>query len=167
MEEIEQEYESYVVSDDVKETIVDPFSLVLSIEIIVKKFEKVSVSIRKKKNRNKLYKMIFLGENYLIQEEDDCWNKVIKTIEDNTNHLTRIVEVIDEDNFIELAKLVDFMVAKYETNMEFFVARLNSINASYHGFHMVDYSKNYTHPQVMEFVERKINGLKKEKELEK
>ena len=93
-------------------------------------------------------------------------------IADNVFHIrdvfyVEILEIVDEKNFVELIKLVDFIIYNYAANMAYFNSLLNSIDAARRGISMVDYSREFTHPRVMKFVESKINSLKKAKELEK
>ena len=167
MEEIEKEYEFYEISELIQLNIRDPYALILNIESVLKEFEKQeAMAIRKRFTNRIAQKVIFYAKD-LLQEEEACWEKVISLIEENMNRLITIIELIDEDNCSDLVKLVDFMMSKYTISLAYYKGQLECLNSAAHGIQMIDYKNQDIHPQVMNFVDCKINAIKKAKKLEK
>ena len=167
MKKIEQEYTTYEIPEEIKENIKDPYALILNIDSLVKELEKQEAMALRRRRRNRIAQKVMIGAEDLLKEEESCWEKAITVIDENLDRLIGIVELIDEETYPELVKLVDFMVSKYTGNLAYCNGQIESLKTAVHGIQMIDYRNQFTHPEVMAFVDSKINGIKKAKKLEK
>lgn len=94
---------------------------------------------------------------YKIQLLRSCYN----------NYLEKLLEILDDNNINEVAKLIDFLIFYYQQELVYLESSLNPLNEDYIE---VYYDKiGFTDRQVIfnEFIETKINELKGVKSIEK
>ena len=81
--------------------------------------------------------------------------------------LSSTVEALTESNYEELIKVVDFLVVQYLENKGYVAGRIETLNHAVDGFTYVDYRHENTHAAVKEFLTKKLDSMKKQKQLEK
>ncbi len=167
MIKIEEEYKKHEVPEDLKEKMVDPYVLVLNIEDVVKRLIKEEAQILRTRRRNRLAQKISFFNTDILKAEDSVYNDMVKLIDENLDLLTSITELIDEDNYMELVKLVDFMVVQYLSNKEYYKSQLDGIDYATRGITYIDNRKNNNQKLVKAFVMKKIIDMKAQKLLEK
>ena len=107
----------------------------------------------------------------LIEIDNDDYYKNIDGIQllrsNHDNYLEKLLEILDDNNINEVAKLIDFLVFSYQQELVHLEATMNPLNEDYIE---VYYDKmSFIDRQVIfnEFIETKINELKGVKSIEK
>lgn len=167
MKKIEDMYNEHEVPEELKEKIVDPYILVLNIEDVVKRLVKEEGQLLRTRRRNRLAQKISVFNKDILKTEDEIYTDMIGVIEDNLDLFTEVTEIIDEDNYQENVKLVDFMVTQYLSNKDYYNSRLKGVDYATRGITFIDNRKHNTHKMVKAFVTKKIIDMKAQKLLEK
>ena len=107
----------------------------------------------------------------LIEIDNDDYSKNIDGIQllrsNHDNYLEKLLEILDDNNINEVAKLIDFLIFYYQQELVCLKSSLDSLNEDYIE---VYYDKmSFIDRQVIfnEFIETKINELKGVKSIEK
>lgn len=107
----------------------------------------------------------------LIEIDNDDYSKNIDGIQllrsNHDNYLEKLLEILDDNNINEVAKLIDFLIFYYQQELVHLEATMNPLNEDYIE---VYYDKmSFIDRQVIfnEFIETKINELKGVKSIEK
>ena len=107
----------------------------------------------------------------LIEIDNDDYSKDIDGIQllrsNHDNYLEKLLEILDDNNINEVAKLIDFLIFYYQQELVCLKSSLDSLNEDYIE---VYYDKmSFIDRQVIfnEFIETKINELKGVKSIEK
>ena len=107
----------------------------------------------------------------LIEIDNDDYSKDIDGIQllrsNHNNYLEKLLEILDDNNINEVAKLIDFLIFYYQQELVCLKSSLDSLNEDYIE---VYYDKmSFIDRQVIfnEFIETKINELKGVKSIEK
>ncbi len=167
MKEIEEEYASHVVPKELSKRIKNPYILVLNIESIIKELENDEKTIYRKKRRNHIAQKVMFNSSNLLKEEEKYYNGFLELIRDNIYMIISITDVLTDETFPELIKLMDFIVKKYEENKSYYLSKIEGLDLAKSGIGYLDNRQNYSHPAVKEFLENKINSLNSTKKLEK
>ena len=83
------------------------------------------------------------------------------------NHLEKILEIIDDNNFNEVARLIDFLVFSYQQELVHLEATKNPLNEDYIEIYHDKESFNDKQLVFNEFIETKINMFRSVKTVEK
>ena len=83
------------------------------------------------------------------------------------NHLEKILEIIDDNNFNEVARLIDFLVFSYQQELVHLEATKNPLNEDYIEIYHDKESFNDKQLVFNEFIETKINMYRSVKTVEK
>ena len=167
MRNIEEEYQKHELPDDIGKTMEDPYYFVLSVDGLMKKMEREEKITARRRGRNRISQKIFPSERSLLQQEEDCLTQMIELLDDDMDLLTQVIETLTKENFHELVKVVDFLVVHYLENKGYIAGRIEALNQSVSGFGYVDCRFENTHPAVKEFLTKKLESMKKAKQLEK
>lgn len=92
----------------------------------------------------------------------------IKLLKDSyNNHLEKILEILDDNNFNEVARLIDFLVFSYQQELVRLEATMNPLNEDYIEIYYDKESFNDKQLVFNEFIETKINMFRSVKTVEK
>ena len=166
MEELEEKYKEHKLPEELKEEIQDPYCLIMSMDSLIEEWEKQEKSILRKRRKNHFFQ-ILLGENELLLQEDSYLEKFLDLLEDNMDFLIEILEVITDENYLELARVVDFIVNQYVNNRGYIQGRIEGLSQSMNGFQYIDNRYSYNHEELKVFIRKILASMKKEKQLEK
>ena len=167
MIKIEEEYIKHEIPEELKEKVIDPYVLVLNIDDVVKRLEKEEAQLLRRRKKNHIAQKFAFFTTDILRAEDEVYADMVDLVDDNLNLLIGITEIIDEDNYLELVKLVDFLVDQYLKNKEYYNSQLKVIDYATKGIVFVDNRKHNTHKMVKAFVTKKIIDMKAQKLLEK
>ncbi len=109
---------------------------------------------------------------YVLREINDIdySNSIdeIKLLKDSyNNHLEKILEILDDNNFNEVARLIDFLVFSYQQELVHLEATKNPLNEDYIEIYHDKESFNDKQLVFNEFIETKINMFRSVKTVEK
>ena len=167
MKTIEEKYAEHEIPEDIKDYITDPYLLVLKIDSLNKKLEREERQVARRKRRNQLAQKVFISERDILKQEESCLDEMLEILNDCLELLTSTVEALTESNYEELIKVVDFLVVQYLENKGYVAGRIETLNHAVDGFTYVDYRHENTHAAVKEFLTKKLDSMKKQKQLEK
>lgn len=109
---------------------------------------------------------------FILREinDDDHSNSIgeIKLLKVSyNNHLEKILEIIDDNNYNEVAKLIDFLVFSYQQELVHLEATMNPLNEDY--IEIYHDKENFFDKQLVfnKFIETKINMFRSVKTVEK
>ena len=83
------------------------------------------------------------------------------------NHLEKILEILDDNNFNEVARLIDFLVFSYQQELVHLEATMNPLNEDYIEIYHDKWNFNDKQLVFNEFIETKINMFRSVKTVEK
>ena len=167
MRNIEEEYKTHQLPEDIHQIIQNPYDFVLSIDNLIKKFEREQRKLVRRIGRNALAQKLFFADKEILAAEGEQLNTLDDIIDDNLSILVEVLEALTDDNFPELMKMVDFQVSHYLENRGYIGGRIEALCQSVNGFGYFDYRYENTHPAVKEFLTKKLEAMKKQKQLEK
>ena len=83
------------------------------------------------------------------------------------NHLEKILEIIDDNNYNEVAKLIDFLIFSYQQELIRLEATMNPLNEDY--IEIYHDKESFFDKQLVfnKFIETKINMFRSVKTVEK
>ena len=167
MKTIDEEYQKYAVSEEVQERIDSPVHLILNIGDLMKQIERDERFIARAIKIYRLVGRIIPRAKPVLDVQEDVLEEMFQLAEDNLDYYTEIVCEINDKNYKELLKMVDFLVSHYISNRSYYDSRLESIQQAFKGIEFSDYSKRNTREDIQKFFEQKINEIKEKKQLEK
>ena len=159
---VEDDYETYIVRPEVKLGIQDSTTLYLNIEAVLAELELSEKEIVKER-RKTIYKTNLRD----LKNTRSYYKKILEIIDKNIGALVFMEDVIAENNFRELVKLLDFMITGYADNVKHYQNKIETISYHPEGYDFVNERYKYNHEELMQFVKNKLKGLNSEKELEK
>ena len=107
----------------------------------------------------------------LIEIDNDDYYKNIDGIQllrsNHDNYLEKLLEILDDNNINEVAKLIDFLIFYYQQELVHLEATMSPLNEDY--IEIYHDKMSFIDRQVIfnEFIETKINELKGVKSIEK
>ncbi|MBR3211091.1 MAG: hypothetical protein IKF71_04045 [Bacilli bacterium] len=167
MKSIEEEYDEYAVSDSVKERIDSPLYLILNIEDFFKQVERDETFILRAIRTNHIVGKILPRKKEIFDEQEKVLREMIQLADENLDYYIAIMEEIDDKNYKELLKLMDFLVTHYMGNRSYYDSQLEAIQQAIRGIEFCDYSKRNTRMDIQKLVAKKIGKIKEQKQLEK
>lgn len=165
--EMEEEYRVHEVPKEIKEQVQDSCILSLNIEDLIKFLGKETKKVFLKRKVNHFMQKIFVMSEDMLQEVDSYYEETLNLIEENKALLQEIREMITEENFQELVKVVDFIVKHYSDNIDYIESHIEGLSQARDGIQYVDNRKKYTKKSLKEFINKKLVSMKTEKQLEK
>lgn len=146
IENIEKEYENYFPKKDIVKSL---DQLLIYIEI---KLDDIDINIKeeiKERRENTIMKLAGKIRNYMnfifaeeevdfYDEDNDIISECILLENKYKEYLKRIMNIANEDNFVELVKLIDFSFEYYKEHIGYLNGLRESLNYSYMGFNYVD-----------------------------
>ena len=173
---LDEEYLNHEVPKEILPKIVNPYVLLLNIDDVVDELQKNESRYYRRlmknglhQRLNGLYEKLFndsymddaleLREKYLLDQ--------VGFIDDTILFCSRIVEVIDEKNYLELARLFDFMTMHFASSMQAKETKLDGIDYALKGEGFIDNRFKDTSTELRVFMNKQLNGYEKQKQLEK
>ena len=175
IEEIEEEYRNFKLKSDFVKSKED-FILFLLIGMedtyVLEEDNNREIRIN---NRNKLdakiRKFLFFSDDNsevdFFDQDNNILLEINKMVEDYRNMYAIMTEIVDEDNYKELVKLVDFCTEYYNYHIDFFDSERDSLEMAMKGICMYNPKYSDNRDVVKEFVENKMREFDKDKILVK
>lgn len=118
------------------------------IETIESEIEEYLKNTRKEIKENKRWKFEVKIRNYFLaifgeseidvyDEDTDILNEIISIDEDYLDFYNRIINIVNENNFMELLKLAEFANMYYEIHIELLEKQREIIELELRGIHMI------------------------------
>ena len=167
MKKIEEEYQEYVVSEEIQKRIDSPLVLILNIDDFFKQVRRDEKFISRAIKRNRFVGKVFPKTKCVVDAQEEVLLEMFGLAEENLDYYDNILVEISHDNYQELLKLMDFLITHYMGNRSYYESRLEAIQQSLKGIEFSDYSKRNTREDIQKFFEQKINEIKEKKQLEK
>lgn len=176
MNELEKEYATHFLPDEIRKCLLDGTYLELNIADIQVELAKTSKKIYRDLIKNsiagkckKALSIVFHKEDLerVLESDADYIVELLTHVADTGELLEEIKEVITEDNYMELAKLTDFLVTKYIENFNYLQGRRSILEHSLNGIEFIDNKNEDTREQVKAFVRGKLAEYRSGKHLEK
>lgn len=108
---------------------------------------------------------------HVLREINDDYSNSIDEIQllkySYNNHLEKILEILDDNNFNEVARLIDFLVFSYQQELVHLKAKMNPLNEDYIEIYYDKESFEDKQLVFNEFIETKINMFRSVKTVEK
>jgi len=175
VEKLEKEYEKHELSEEFIQSIDSSTSLVLAIDDCVDEFNKTSSKLYNRlvgnsvrKDFNGLIGHVFsrLDSKYFELREKYLEEELI-LVQDMIALSNRMINDIDDNNYLEIAKLFDFLTIQYESSMEAKASKIEGLFYSTKGIEYVDFSKSDTSKDLVPFLHKKLSSFEKKKQLVK
>ena len=177
MTEIESEYGRHKVPDDIQKKIIDDTYLALNIEDIAKEYFKEEKRLKRLIVKNWIVRHCLNAHSILwtektryeqyLEQDRQYIEEIIEHIEDHEDYLLKILEVLDEKNWQEMLKILDFCVLHYVSNYNFIQGKRKSLEHAFAGIEYIDNRNKDTREEFKTWFEQKIEQNKPEKHLEK
>jgi len=167
IEEIEKEYASFrIKSSFVKNK--EEFEAF--IQVGIDDIDDAEVSYKKELRENRLWQLEAKIRNFfffLFQQEEeqlysydnDILKEVIKLTEKYKKYYQRAKELVNDHNFLELTKFIDFISDYYSRHMEYFEFSRDQLDAQAMGFNLYNPKMEDNRKIVDMFVESKLSKI--------
>lgn len=175
LEEIEKQYEEYKPGlDDECENITQLYAKIAG-DISLLEDDRVELLEIIKENYKfkfidtiKNFLAIFGEYNLEFYDEDNAiLDKYINLAILYGEYLNKLIGVLDEDNFLEIHKLVCFIEEYYSSNSDYLDMRRNVIEAENRGYYYYDPSYDDTSSEFNEFFNKEWDKISGKKTVEK
>ncbi len=167
MKKIEEEYQEHVLPEKVQKYINNPIVLVLNIEDFFRQIRQEESFILRRIRTNHIVEFLLPRTKAILQAEEEVLREMLQLIEENLDYFIEITQEINEKNYHEFVKLMDFLVLHYVGNRSYYDAQLESVYQSFQGVDYCDYSQRNTREDIRRLVSQKIGEAKGVKQLEK
>ena len=171
MDKIEIEFEEYSVPDEIISKIQDQFSLIINIDDVLQELNKQGKRVSKKVFINGLlqdiYRTLGLDSLDLLVKDGNILSEEFDLIDQNMLYCGQIAGIVDSDNYLEIAKMFDFIMYHYANNMQNLESRREGINYARKGIGYIDNRIFDTRSEIDKFVQNRVGSYQDKKKLEK
>ena len=171
MERIEKEFEEYVVSDEIISKIQDQYSLILNIDDVLQELNKQGKRVSKKIFINGLvqdvYRAIGLDGLDLLVKDGNLLSEEFDLIDQNMLYCGQVAGIVDSDNYLDVARLFDFIMYHFANNMHNLESRREGINFAKRGIGYIDNRVFDTRCEIDKFVQDRVDYYQDKKKLNK
>ncbi len=174
VEDIEKEYEAYEIKSNYVESAEDFAAFIeVGIDDVDEQLNSILIEIRENCKQEKLAKVrnFFLGlfqieEVEYYSEDNKILEEIIELIMKYREYYQRTLATVNQENFKELTRLVDFSCEYYNQHVDYFESKRDSLEYSYKG---IQYRTNLENEitQFDEFFNRKMKQYGENKAVEK
>ena len=175
MELLKAKYKTHEVSSDILEKIQDDTSVYLNMqtatEALLRVEKKVYLKLLKnnlKQEFGSLTETIFnVPDIGLLEMEEKYYNELVELIEENVDMIHEMMNCLSKDNYLELLKLLDFIVAEYANNYKSISSKIDGLKYVKKGIGYYDGRYPNNREEVHDFFQEEIEKYRREKQLEK
>ena len=168
IKELEDKYNTYEIKY-LKDCISDKDLFLIGISKIKKDFNKMRSRAYKKLLLNSISSIktrfvdVILGGDdvtYFLDSGDNILYELIDLCDENDLLINRIEEYLNDDNYLELIKLLDFQIDYFISNYNYFMSLVNRINRTLSGISFL--SSEFDNNRVLHriFMNEKIKKYK-------
>ena len=174
-DKLEKEYENHKIPKEISVYLIDQYAFLLNVDDTVDELEKCEGRYCRLLVRNKIRKNInSIVSSFLDYSTEDIINmderyilSIIELIHDVTDYSSRIVEYTDSDNYMEMARLFDFMILHYTNSLCAKEAKREGLKYIARGIDYMDNRVDDTSGALRIFMSNKLKKLEEIKQLEK
>lgn len=167
MVNLKERYAIHELPRCIKEKMVDDKVLVLNMEDNCLEFKKLQAKNKRQIVLNKLLQKIHPSFNDYLKV-DGIFLKEIDELYTNTiNMINTLYPLVDSDNYMEIARLVDFILVLYSDNYNVIGFKRRSLKFNKRGIEYFDNRFEDTRGEIDEFFSEESKKFIKEKNLEK
>ena len=175
IEELEKEYNQYQIGENAIEDYEEFYAyLTKVINSISQNWEDAFNQISENNRWQKISKVRNLFPFLFVQEDTtfyDYDNSLLIEASDlfvhNLEYCERISYIASRDNFVELNKLLNFLLDHYEESINYLNFKRDALNAQYKGTSIVEPEYEYSFKLVDKFANEKISSFENHKQLVK
>lgn len=174
LDEMEEEYINHEIPDEIMSKLVDHFVFIMNIDESINALHKDEVRCSKRLLVNDVKRGVYKVAGYFADVDSELLDREKRYLEDELDFIydvmdysSEISNVTDEDNYLELARLFDFMVINYSEAISSKESRLIGIERARNGIEFVDFRFKDKSKELREFMDNKLQIYQKNKELEK
>ena len=175
MQKMEEMVEKHELSKDFIQSIDGSVSLALAIDDCLDGFNKTSSMIYNRLVGNSVHKgfngligHVFSGlDSKYFELREKYLEDELLFVRDMIAISDRMINDIDDNNYLEIAKLFDFLTLQYQSNMEAKASKIDGLLYSTKGIEYIDFSKNDTSKDLIVFLHKKLSSYEKRKQLVK
>ena len=172
-EEIEEQYSNYQVGENAIDDYEDFYAYISRVIDTISKhwedtFNQISENNRWKKigDIRNLFPFLFVQEDTTFYDYD---NTILVEASDllvhNLEYYERIRELATRENFIELNKLLNFLLDNYEESINYLNFKRDKLNAEFKGADLVEPDYDYKFKLVDRFANEHISSFEDKKQL--
>ena len=175
IKELENEYNQYQIGENAIEDYEEFYAYLNSvINNMSRNWEDAFNQISENNKWQKISKIRNLFPFLFVQEDTtfyDYDNNILIEASDvfvhNLEYFERMNEIASRDNFIELNKLLNFLLDHYEESINYLNVKRDKLNAQYKGTSIVEPEYDYNFELVDKFANKKISSFESGKRLVK
>ncbi len=173
--ELEQEYSKYTRKSNYVKTLED-FLIFINIGIDSLEEQQNDSLTEIKLNckdqlaariRNFFLFMFQIEEVAYYTEDNQVIEEIISYVNTYIGYYKQLMEIANEENFLELTRLVDFLSDRYNEQMDYFESRRDALEFKVKGFTFTDNSTEDNSEVVADFFNSKLNEYRSKKAVEK
>ena len=174
LEEMEEEYLEHEVPDEIMSKLVDHFIFLINIDDVIDELHKDEVRCSKRLIVNDVKRGLKRIAGYfadvdseLVEREKKYLDDELEFVYDVMDYSSQIASATDDENYMELARLFDFMIMNYSETISSKESRLVGIERARNGIEFIDFRYRDKSKELREFMDNKLQMYQKHKELEK
>lgn len=175
MDSIKEQFKNHQVPEDIFKKINDDRCAYLNMESAVealyrtgKKVNRLLIKNAFKQEMGELLEPIFhVPDPRILIADEKYLNEMYALVEDTISMIEEMMPCINQDNYQELVRLLDFIVSQFKNNFQTLGRRRESLQYAKKGFGYIDGRCDDTREEVYEFFQEEIKKYKDEKQLVK
>ena len=173
LEEMEEEYKNHEVPEEIMDKLIDPFIFVMNIDDVLDELHKDESRCSKKLVSNDIKRGVNHLARYfvdvpkdLLEKEHSYLSDEIKFIHDVMGYSSRIACYAEDENYLELAKLFDFMIMNYSETISSKESRLVGLEHARNGIEYIDFRAKDKSEVLRKFMDKELKTYENYKKLE-
>lgn len=175
LKELEKEYNQYQIGENVIDNFEEFYAYLNDvINNVSKNWEDAFNQITENNRWQRISKIRNLLPFLFIQEDTtfyDYDNSILVEASDvfvhNLEYFERMNNIVSRDNFVELNKLLNFLLDYYEENINYLNFKREKLNAQYKGTSIVEPEYDYNFELIDKFANKKLSSFEHSKQLVK
>ena len=175
VKDIEKEYEGFQIKSNFIKSCEDLVAFLLvgiddtyeiekfnKKEILYNKFAQLETRIK-----NFIFLIFDMEEIDLFDEDNELLEESNKLVENYRETCERVIDVANDENYLELIKLIDFCTEYYNKHIDYFEFERDVLEMSLKGISMYNPKYEDNRKVVEEFVDKKLSVYTNNKQLVK
>lgn len=175
MDSVKEQFKNHQVPEDIVKKIKDDKCACLNMESAVEALYRTEKKVYRQLIKNafkqeigELTESIFhVPDPRILIADEKYLNEMYALVEDTISMIEEMMPCINQDNYQELVRLLDFLVSQFTNNFQTLGRRRESLQYAKKGFGYIDGRCDDTREEVNEFFSEEIKKYKDEKQLVK